>query len=204
MSNNPIEIVILSVLKNTNEDLSLYQLMQILEESGYDLSQSNADECSEVKLFRKNFIVMNALYQIKLDLFNSGYVLFISPLKIKLIPADVKQEVIADEELTAAALSQYYLNWDNYYLIEKKDVEALFRDFWQRFSQFENIQNKVDKRLDSLLVLGLESAASWEEIQLTYRQLVNVYHPDKGGNSHKFIEIREAYLILKFTQNLSH
>lgn len=208
MFDNPVIIPILSVLKDTDEDLSLYKLMQILEKSGYDLNQSNSNKydtnkCDKVKLFRKNFIVMNALYQIKLDLSDSGYVLFISSLKIKLITANAKQEIQVDEELTAAALSEYYLNWDNYYLTEKEDVEALFCDFWQQFSEFNTTQNRIDKRLDSLLVLGLESTASWKDIQRTYRQLVNIYHPDKDGNSHKFIEIRQAFLVLKFTQNLS-
>jgi len=204
MYSNPVLIAVLSVLKDTDENISLYKLMQILERSGYDLCQSDTNISDEVKLFRKNFIVMNALYQLKLDLIDSGYSLIISPLKIKLIPDNCNQEIIADDLSVAAALSEYYLDWDNFYLTDKADVKALFDSFWKQFTEFSNAQEGNDKRLDSLQILGLKSSASWEDIQQSYRQLVKIHHPDKGGSSYKFIEIRQAFLILKLTHNMSH
>jgi len=204
MYSNPIALVILSKLKDTDESFSLYKLIQILEKSGYDLIQTDIEISNEVSLFRKNFIVMNALYELKDDLANSGYRLFISPLKIQLIADNNKQQILADDQSEMIELSEYYLNWDNYNLTDHAEVEALLNDFWVQFSKFENNKYENDKRLSSLQVLGLKSSASWEDIQQTYRQLVKVYHPDKGGNSHKFIEIRQAFLVLKLTRNMSY
>jgi len=203
MYSNPIVLSILSILKDTDESISLYKLIKILEESGYDLSESDANECNEVILFRKNFIVMNALYQLNQELIESGYTLLISSLNIKIIALNSPHEILSEDVSADVALSEYYLNWDNYHNTGKADIEVLLNGFWKQFSEYSKFQNGKDKRLDSLTVLGLESAASWKDIQQTYRQLVKQYHPDKGGNSLKFIEIRNAYLVLKLTQNIS-
>ncbi len=44
----------------------------------------------------------------------------------------------------------------------------------------------------SFQVLGLETTASLEDVKNAYRKLSIQHHPDKGGNSDKFIEITEA------------
>jgi len=202
MYNNPLVISILNTLKNTDEYISLYQLMQILEKSGYDLIQCKADESSEVKIFRKNFIVMNALYELNSDLSGSGYRLLISSLKIQLLVDD--NGLTAEDQAAEAALSKYYLDWDNYHGTKKEDVDALLKRFWKSYKNYNQQQYGNDKRLDSLDVLGLESSASWKDIQQAYRQLIKIYHPDKGGNSLKFIQVRKAFLILKLTHYVSH
>ena len=197
-------LTVLSALKESVEPLSLYQLIKILENTGYDLEKSSDDTSANMKLFRKNFVVMNALYQLQNDLIDSGYSLTISSLKIELIsqsqfnnqPLSVDS---AEDSLTDEALSTYYLNWDNYTSTDERGVEVLLSSFWRSYTSYHKWHHQDDKRLDSLQVLGLESSASWKDIQQTYRQLVKVYHPDKGGNSLEFIKIREAYLILKLT-----
>ena len=45
-------------------------------------------------------------------------------------------------------------------------------------------------------VLGLKKTATVKEIKDAYRKLSKKHHPDKGGNSKKFIEIQNAYDIL--------
>lgn len=45
--------------------------------------------------------------------------------------------------------------------------------------------------------LGIDEAASPEEVKKAYRKLAHRYHPDKdGGNEEKFKEINEAYQVL--------
>jgi DnaJ-like protein len=218
--NNPLIFSILSVLKDANKPLSLYQLIKILEDQGYDLINAALDgvtensEANQLNLFRKNFIVMNALYQLKLDFSDTGIKLFVSSLNIFLVTEinsefnDLSIEVndlsIEVNEEADQALSDYYLDWNNFNNTGKDEVDALLKSFWRSFNQYNKLSHECDKRLDSLQVLGLESKASWKDIQQTYRKLVTVYHPDKGGNSLKFIKIREAYLILKLTYKLSH
>ncbi|MCW8935488.1 MAG: DnaJ domain-containing protein [Gammaproteobacteria bacterium] len=209
LQDNPLILAVLSALTESASPLSLYQLMEILESTGYDLVRSNAETSYNMKIFRKNFVVMNALYQLKKDVIDSGYSLFISALKIELtadnelekksLSIDSTEDLLTDE-----ALSAYYLNWDNYNSTDDQGVDALLKGFWNSYANYHQWHPHDDKRLDSLQVLGLESSASWKDIQQTYRQLVKVYHPDKGGNSLKFIKIREAYLILKLTLIKSH
>jgi len=202
ISNNPLVISILNTLKDTDEFISLYQLMQILEKSGYDLTRCAEGESNEVKLFRKNFIVMNALYELNSDLSGSGYRLLISSLKIQLVVDD--NSLTAEDQAVEASLSKYYLDWHNFYGTNKGDVEALLKSFWESYKNYNQQMYGNDKRLDSLDVLGLESSASWKDIQQAYRQLIKIYHPDKGGNSLKFIQVRKAFLILKITHDVSY
>lgn len=47
-------------------------------------------------------------------------------------------------------------------------------------------------------ILNIKENASQKEIKKAYRQLCKIYHPDKSsGSSSKFIEIKEAYEVLK-------
>jgi len=208
-NDNPLILTILNALKDTEESLGLYELMKILEDTGYDLERSAEEDSTNMKVFRKNFVVMNALYQLKADLIDSGYSLYVSSLKIELIDESqiIEQSLSIDSNedfVTDEALSAYYLNWDNFTSTDDLGVEALLKSFWNSYTDYHKWHHQDDKRLDSLQVLGLESSASWNDIQQTYRQLIKVYHPDKGGDSLKFIKIREAYLILKLTLIKSH
>lgn len=205
---NPLTLVVFNTLKNNNTALSLYELIKILEKLGYELIKKDVNESNDLTLFRENFIVMNALYQLKIDLLDSDFSLTISSLKIMLHTKSLDKGLglpteSTDDILTTEALSEYYLNWNNYHLTNEQGVKELLDGFWNRFIDYNQGQNRYDKRLGSLQVLGLKSSASWKDIQQTYRQLITVYHPDKGGNSLEFIKIREAYLILKLTRSKS-
>lgn len=219
-SNNPLCLIVLSILKDTKESISLYDLMKSIEKAGYSLVDNNTGskgaEVSatissdgsgktapsyELLLFRKNFVVMNALYQIKKDLKGSGFSLYISSLSIVL--ASDKHDIglnlpaLAEEDrLTDEALSKYYLDWDHYNASNEGVVEDLLSSFWNYFTKYDNLHNGEDKRSYALKTLGLESSASWENIKQAYRTKIASSHPDKGGTSTQFIEIREAYQIL--------
>jgi len=195
----------MSVLKNTHSTLSLYDLIKHVEELGL-VFFDDADNLSlEIILFRKNFIVMNALYQIQADIKHTGYSLYISSLKILLysnVPSkndlsiiDIQQAMRVDE-----SLSEYYLNWDNYDTANQQSVDYLLNSFWKKFQKYTQFNSNQDKRSCALQILGVESAASWNDIQQAYRQKIALCHPDKGGTSHQFIEIREAFQFLKLCQ----
>lgn len=79
---NPLILAVLNLLKVTDNPLTLYSLIQSLESQGFMSELDDDNLTSEVKLFRKNFIVMNALYQLQTDIQRTGFALYISPLKI--------------------------------------------------------------------------------------------------------------------------
>ncbi len=49
---------------------------------------------------------------------------------------------------------------------------------------------------DYYKILGIEKAASQDEIKAAFRRLAMEHHPDRGGNAEKFKEINEAYQVL--------
>lgn len=206
-SQNPFTLAVLSILKNNNEPIGLYELMQALEADGFELVENPGELSYELKIFRKNFMVMNALYEIQRDIADSGFYLHISPLKIVLSERYSEEALtlmgVAEEREADEKLAQFYLDWDNFHSTDQMDVEALFRRFWKRFDEYTRTKQSDERRLDALTTLELESNASWKDIQQRYRQKVAVNHPDRGGDSKTFIEIREAYQILKFVYQKS-
>lgn len=45
-------------------------------------------------------------------------------------------------------------------------------------------------------ILGLSTNCTEQELKQRYKQLAQIFHPDKGGSNTKFVEIRTAYEIL--------
>ena len=76
----------------------------------------------------------------------------------------------------------------------QQDVENLLSSFWEKYFAF-------DKQQEALSILGLEQQSCWQDVQSRYRQLASRHHPDKGGDHARFIEIREAFEILRACYN---
>jgi len=208
-SENPLCLVVLGILKNTNDPIGIYDLMKRIEDAGYSLVSSNeaandtgTQSSTELKLFKKNFVLMNALYQIKHSLVDSGFNLYISSLNIFLAadePSEcqaLSSEIVANDVSSDPSLSEFYLDWGNYRDTDENAVEKLLSSFWKRFTEYNILSGDLDKRSRALQTLGVESNASWENIKQAYRNKIAIYHPDKGGTSAQFIEIREAYQFL--------
>lgn len=216
---NPLCLPISQLLDQAEQGLSLYDVLKQLEASGHNLEQMVQGEnefnlSNELLLFRKNFILMNALYEIQRDLQGSGYSLYITPLKILLYKLQKDDSAVTtDSGLSALAiseaarsdlaLSQYYLDWQHYADTDQAAVEQLLEGFWQRYRHYHTEPENHDKRSCALSVLGLECSASWKDIQYAYRQKVACCHPDRGGRHQHFIEVRQAYQYLKWSFSYS-
>lgn len=208
-SENPLCLVVLGILKDTDKPIGIYDLMKRIEDAGYLLvndnkesSDANVKSSIELKLFKKNFVLMNALYQIKQSLKDSGFNLYISSLNI-FLSAQGKSDSqslssdIADNDVSSdRSLSDFYLDWGNYHDTDQNAVENLLSSFWKQFTEYNILSGDRDKRSHALQTLGVESDGSWENIKQAYRNKIAIYHPDKGGTSAQFIEIREAYQFL--------
>ncbi len=183
-----------------------YELIQSLEKnfSVWPMGIEDQDE-PQLTLFRKHFAVMNGLYQLQQDLAEEQLVLVIDPLAIN-ITAMRRSLVSGSEQVSGtlpdidadraaqAKLAEYYLDWGHFEATGVADVEALLAGFWERFSA-------QDKTAQALLCLELESGACWEQIKIAYRKKAQMYHPDRGGCVQQFLQVQEAYEILKVAYN---
>jgi len=205
LNGNPVVLLVMAALKKNVDGLSLYDVIKHIDKLGFNSIVDDENISNELLLFRKNFIAMNALYQIKSDIAQTGHSLYISSLKILLYSNAASQNilslnVIEESKRVDEALSEYYLNWDNYDSANQHTVDQLLDSFWTKYQKYNQLDSNQDKRSCALQILGVESTASWNNIQQAYRQKVALCHPDRGGTSQQFIEIREAFQYLKLFQ----
>lgn len=183
---NPFVMDVLRILKQRPGGVKIYELLTGLNQ---DLvNQVVNTEDYNVSIFRKNFLLMNALYQLQLRLLKDGLYLSIGQIEVQLIPT----QQVNQKKLTSAGeqrIREYYFNWENYEKTRSEDVVRLLDTFWSHYSA-------TDKLTDAMIVLGVTHASEWSEIQRKYRSLARENHPDKGGDTQRFIEIREAYEVL--------
>ncbi len=191
---NPLKRSILEILRESSEPLKEYDLHTTL--GGCAFAQFVENCSNELSLFRKHFLVMNALYELHDELLSEGIYLQISALHIQLKKVNKKVRPSScsvkalSADITFQKLSEYYQNWQHFNKTNDDDVSSLLQQFWKKFLANE-------EKAQSLACLELTEEASWSDIQQRYRQLCQQHHPDKGGDSLYFIEIRQAYDNLK-------
>ncbi len=126
---NPLLPEVLSYLRqHAGEGVSEYELMQCLQRCRLF---ENIEGNDLLVLYRKHFLIMNALYDLQEVLWQEEHrVLDISPLHI---------ELHADPEASAQdrpdwypELSEYYLDWHWFENTTEADVRELMAGFWQR------------------------------------------------------------------------
>ncbi|MEE2731237.1 MAG: DNA-J related domain-containing protein [Pseudomonadota bacterium] len=147
------------------------------------------DDHSELSLFKKNFLLMNGLYQLQGSLWDEERLsLQIAPLDIRLHSA---QPTHSSQRLPEPddPMREYYLDWSHYHETTREDVVALLQGFWHRL--------EGDERRQALVTLALGEGASATDIKQRYQRLARQHHPDRGGDQARFMEIRAAYELLR-------
>jgi DnaJ-domain-containing protein 1 len=187
MPDNPFKASVLTLIKTSPMGLSEYDLIQRLQE--HDAAFVFDGEDPNLALFRKHFLVMNALYQLQTELFAQGMYLSISPLDIRLESVESSAVSALPTDNAAPPLRAYYLDWENFSHTSHADVEFMLNRFMERYLA-------IDQRLEALQTLELSADAPWENIKQAYRRLAAQHHPDKGGDPARFRAIRGAYEIL--------
>jgi len=135
---------------------------------------------------------MNCLYELQEQLWSDERLfLDIGPLIIRLSTEQHQEQPAAEQALAETAnLSAYYRDWSQFDSTTEEDVLNLLADFWMRF-------NNQDQRAEALTLFELPESASAEDIRRRYRVLAARHHPDKGGDNALFIQVRQAYEVLK-------
>lgn len=185
---NPLVEPIFEMLRASHIAVTEHAIIKKLTARNEAFANIERDN-STLALFKKHFLVMNALYQLQDKIVSEGYRLTISPLEIQLLEVNSNKTNKSELKKHETPLRDYYLDWDNFTNTSSKEVEKLLKGFWQGY-----VAN--DKRYWALQTLGLSPDADKDEVKLSYRRLAALYHPDKGGEPAKFTVVREAYEIL--------
>jgi len=185
---NPLIPEILALLQQNPHGISEYEIFKHL---GDHIGFSDIGDRGQLPLFQKHFLIMNGLYQLQQSLWrDEQLILDISPIKIFLTTSNIARNGTHPAISESSRLSLYYLDWSNLQETTEEDVIELHQSFWESF-------NYDEERGDALKALGLHEDASLETINACYRKLAAQHHPDRGGCSEQFIEIRKAYELLR-------
>lgn len=175
-------------LQRFSGGLSEHQLIQALQAAGCFNGWVSADPT--LALFQKHFAVMHHLYHLQPQYKAQGQELFISPVRIQLFSSPDSRPVGGQLTTSIDTVKEFYLDWSNFTAATPDTVAELLRGFWRRYAA-------VDKTAAALQELELEPGTDWNQVQVQYRRLAAQHHPDKGGDSEKFAQVREAYEILR-------
>lgn len=188
---NPFVMDVLRTLQKQPDCTKIYELLEALPEEKLSSLIEGVDY--NLALFRKNFLLMNALYTLQEELYETGWYVEIGQVDVKLTPIEEAQKGQA-LALNAgeARLRDYYNNWKQFVSKESAEVLELLNSFWARYS----LDGAYE---ESLVVLGFDprSEPDFARIRSRYRQLAQRHHPDRGGDCGQFIRIREAYEVAK-------
>ena len=149
------------------------------------------DENPERDLFKRNFLIMNALYQLQIQLHPQQ--LLVSGLHIELLEVSDEHTIIKKNNL-----SDYYLNWENYDTTES-EIDELLTTFWQQFKPVNTTPGiSAEDYKEMTEEWALPNDFTIKHLQKRWRQLAIKNHPDKpGGNEVSFKKIKLQYEQLK-------
>ena len=152
------------------------------------------DKDPEQNLFKQNFLVMNALFNLQTDAKTIGYAVVIDSINIQLICYQEKQ--LSD---TNSKLADYYLDFSNI-AISNDEIKSLLDSFWYYYTS-QSILEQSDIN-DAFDVLGLPNNATLKQVKRAWYKIALASHPDKTAshNSDNYLAANSAYqALLKHT-----
>ncbi len=184
-----LKVFILNLLREASSAYTIHGLIEHLQQHA-ELS-ALFERHGLTDLFRINFLVMNALFQLQDELRNENLWLDISSLHIALATMQSEQTVLPASQVGSEKLREFYLDWSNCESVTDSEVQGLLDDFWQFYY-------RQDKQRSACEVLGVAPDIEEGELRQVYRRLAQQHHPDRGGDARDFIRIREAYELLRY------
>lgn len=166
---NPLLAPLLALLRQASGSYKVHELLAELRRQEL-IPPLPGDE--QQQLFRLNFLIMNALYQLQAELHGEGWWLLISTLDIRLEPLATREggSALARGE----ALRSYYLDWQVFWQTDREEVEALLGSFWRAYARDEH-------RAEALTLFALPAGAGPDAIRRRWRELALQHHPDRGA-----------------------
>ncbi|ELI6425939.1 DnaJ domain-containing protein [Vibrio harveyi] len=188
---NPLLWPILDILRKQPSNWKVHTLAHDLSQKGYI---QQLDESPDKDLFKRNFLLMNALYQLQETLYPDGW-LQVEAMNIVLMSSIEASRHSVD---TNDPLREYYLDWKNYEA-DEGEVRRLLNDFWSRYQRYigGNVSDDLD-RSKALHLFELDADATRTEIRRQWRKLALRWHPDReNGNADRFRVLCNAWNVLR-------
>lgn len=188
---NPLLWPILEILRKQPTSWKVHTLAQELSEHDYI---PQLDPSADKDLFKRNFLLMNALYQLQETLYPDGW-LQVEAMNIVLMSATEASRHSIDIN---NSLREYYLDWKNYEA-DEGEVRRLLNDFWSRYQRYigGNTSSDLD-RAKALSLFELGSEATRTDIRKQWRKLALRWHPDReNGDADRFRILCEAWNVLR-------
>ena len=188
---NPLILPLLGMLQTSQQSYKVHQLATELRVDGV---LPELDDDPNKSLFKRNFLIMNALYQLQESLLPDCW-LQVQSLHIQLFAQTPSNYVLMQDQ--DAGLRSYYLDWSNYDT-SVSEIEALVNNFWSRYQKSFGQGSVSLDRSQALRVFNLGHDASQQVIRRQWRKLALKWHPDRdSGDVVKFRDICEAWQILR-------
>ncbi|MCP3699507.1 MAG: DnaJ domain-containing protein [Aliivibrio sp.] len=191
---NPLVWPLFEVLQEAGQEWKVHTLSSHLIEKGL-LTQ--LDESPDKDLFKRNFLIMNALYQLQTELHPEQW-LQVEAMNIQLFSL-VETEGSTQAIDTTHPLREYYLEWTNYQ-VEEDEVKRLLNEFWSNYRRYLGGSNAISSmdRIQALKLFGLSESATGKDIRKQWRKLAMQHHPDReSGDADKFRVMCEAWNVLR-------
>ncbi|EQB0496298.1 DNA-J related domain-containing protein [Vibrio alginolyticus] len=188
---NPLLWPMLEILRKQPSNWKVHTLASSLGEQGYI---SKLDDSPDKDLFKRNFLIMNALYQLQDTLYPDSW-LQVEAMDIQLMSS---MEALRHKIDIHDPLREYYLDWRNYEA-EEDEVRRLLNEFWTTYQKFIGGSSvaSVDKT-KALSLFELNTDATPAEIRKQWRKLALRWHPDReNGNAERFRVLCEAWNVLR-------
>lgn len=187
---NPLTDVIFRLICQ-NQSLKVHTIAAALMEQQ---QLPRLDEDENKNLFKRNFLIMNALYQLQQEVFAEGLYLHVEALNIYLAPQLGEHSLALDDPLRS-----YYLDWQHYET-SSEEVSVLLDNFWQQFT-FSGARQQLAIKHDELNAIKtrwqLPEDYDRRMLSQCWRKLALTHHPDKSGDEETFKRLMNEYEILK-------
>jgi len=188
---NPLIWPVLSLLQSSNQSWKVHHLASALQAKGL---MHNLDPLPEKDLFKRNFLLMNSLYELQ-DILMPKQWLQVKAMEIqifRIIPASADLQHSSD-----AALRDYYLDWHNYDA-SVNVVREMLESFWSSYQHYIGVNGQLMHKGNALKVFELDDTATNKDIRKQWRKLALKWHPDREqGNAERFREVCEAWQTLR-------
>ncbi|EOX4412377.1 DNA-J related domain-containing protein [Vibrio alginolyticus] len=188
---NPLLWPMLEILRKQPSNWKVHTLASSLGEQGYI---SKLDDSPDKDLFKRNFLIMNALYQLQDTLYPDSW-LQVEAMDIQLM---YSMEALRHKIDIHDPLREYYLDWRNYEA-DEDEVRRLLNEFWTTYQKFIGGSSvaSVDKT-KALSLFELNTDATPAEIRKQWRKLALRWHPDReNGDAERFRVLCEAWNVLR-------